>query len=88
MMYFKLAFQDPKFWSYGPLSELMIRAACDDIQFLPYVFHKMMEKLNEQLLWLLAVRGALYCRCFCYSENDVLEWPSVPTIPGFSTDTI
>ena len=87
MMYLILNFQDPKFWSYRPLSELMVHAASDDVRFLPYVYYKMMEKLNEQSLWLLAVRGALYCRCFCFSGNDVEEWPSLPSNPGFSIYT-
>ncbi|KAL5579383.1 hypothetical protein UlMin_011825 [Ulmus minor] len=73
--------QDPNIWTYRPLSELMVRAAADDVRFLLYIYHKMMEQLNEQLLWLLAARGAMYCRCFCSSENGYSEWPSIPTIP-------
>lgn len=62
---------------------MMVHAAADDVRFLPYIYHKMMEKLNESSLWKLAVRGALYCRCFCASNNNYADWPSVPTIPGF-----
>ncbi|XP_050264847.1 exosome complex exonuclease rrp6-like [Quercus robur] len=73
--------QDPKFWTYRPLSELMVRAAADDVRFLLYIYHKMMEKLNQRSLWYLAVRGALYCRCFCINDNDHADWPSLPPIP-------
>jgi len=74
--------QDPQFWTHRPLSELMIRAAADDVRFLLYIYHQMMEKLNERSLWYLAVRGALYCRCFCVNSNDFADWPSLPSIPG------
>ncbi|XP_007012226.2 PREDICTED: uncharacterized protein LOC18588024 isoform X2 [Theobroma cacao] len=73
--------QDPKFWTYRPLSELMVRAATDDVRFLLYIYHMMMEKLNQRSLWYLAVRGALYCRCFCINDNNYADWPSVPPIP-------
>ncbi|KAG6585730.1 piRNA biogenesis protein EXD1, partial [Cucurbita argyrosperma subsp. sororia] len=73
--------QDPLFWTYRPLSELMVRAAADDVRFLLYIYHKMMEKLNQQSLWYLAVRGALYCRCFCISDNDYTDWPPLPSVP-------
>ncbi|THF99929.1 hypothetical protein TEA_002457 [Camellia sinensis var. sinensis] len=76
------ALKDPTFWMYRPLSELMVRAAADDVRFLPYIYHKMMEKLNERSLWKLAVRGALYSRCFCISDNEYVDWPSIPSIPG------
>ncbi|KAJ7966466.1 3'-5' exonuclease domain [Quillaja saponaria] len=73
--------QDPNFWTYRPLSELMIRAAADDVRFLLFIYHKMMEKLNERSLLYLAVRGALYCRSFCINNNDYADWPSLPPIP-------
>ncbi|XP_038886611.1 piRNA biogenesis protein EXD1 isoform X1 [Benincasa hispida] len=73
--------KDPKFWTYRPLSELMVRAAADDVRFLLYIYHKMMEKLNHQSLWYLAVRGALYCRCFCISDNEYADWPPLPSVP-------
>ncbi|KAA8525189.1 hypothetical protein F0562_006947 [Nyssa sinensis] len=73
--------QDPKFWTYRPLSELMVRAAADDVRFLLYIYHKMTEKLNQRSLWYLAVRGALYCRCFCINDNDYSDWPSLPPVP-------
>ncbi|CAL5429241.1 unnamed protein product [Camellia sinensis] len=73
--------QDPKFWTYRPLSEQMVRAAADDVRFLLAVYHKMMEKLNQRSLWYLAVRGALYCRCFCISDDAYADWPSLPTVP-------
>ncbi|XWS12029.1 hypothetical protein CRYUN_Cryun37aG0055400 [Craigia yunnanensis] len=72
---------DPKFWTYRPLSEMMVRAAVDDVRFVPYIHHKIMEKLNERLLCQLAVRGALYCRCFCVSDKGFADWPPIPTIP-------
>lgn len=73
--------QDPKFWTYRPLSEQMVRAAADDVRFLLFIYRKMMEKLNQRSLWNLAVRGALYCRCFCISDDSYADWPSLPTIP-------
>ncbi|XP_028115892.1 uncharacterized protein LOC114313684 isoform X4 [Camellia sinensis] len=73
--------QDPKFWTYRPLSEQMVRAAADDVRFLLAIYHKMMEKLNQRSLWYLAVRGALYCRCFCVSDDAYADWPSLPTVP-------
>lgn len=75
--------EDPQFWTYRPLSELMVRAAADDVRFLPYVFHRMMEKLSEESLWRLAVRGSLCCRCFCISDNEYADWPAIPSIPEF-----
>ncbi|THF98850.1 hypothetical protein TEA_008096 [Camellia sinensis var. sinensis] len=74
--------QDPKFWTYRPLSEQMVRAAADDVRFLLAIYHKMMEKLNQRSLWYLAVRGALYCRCFCVSDDAYADWPSLPTVPA------
>lgn len=73
--------QDPYFWIYRPLSELMVRAAADDVRFLLCIYHKMVEKLNQRSLWYLVVRGALYCRCFCISDNNFADWPSLPPIP-------
>ncbi|XP_048444549.1 uncharacterized protein LOC103929643 isoform X1 [Pyrus x bretschneideri] len=80
--------QDPNFWTYRPLSEQMVRAAADDVRFLLYIYYKMMEKLNQQSLWSLAVRGALYCRCFCISDNNFADWPSLPPIPGLESSSI
>ncbi|KAL8537337.1 hypothetical protein ACS0TY_012473 [Phlomoides rotata] len=73
--------QDPNFWTYRPLSELMVRAAADDVRFLLFIYHKMVEKLNERSLWYLAVRGALYCRCFCINDSNYADWPALPPIP-------
>lgn len=73
--------QDPKFWTYRPMSEMMVRAAADDVRFLLSIYHKMMEKLSEKSLWHLAVRGSLYCRCFCISDNKYADWPSLPPLP-------
>ncbi|XP_015885122.1 uncharacterized protein LOC107420634 [Ziziphus jujuba] len=73
--------QDPKFWTYRPLSEMMVRAAADDVRFLLYIYNKMMEKLSQRSMWHLAVRGALYCRCYCINDNDYADWPSLPPIP-------
>lgn len=75
--------QDPAFWTYRPMSEMMIRAAADDVRFLLYIYHKMMEKLNKRSLWHLAVRGSLYCRCFCINDIDFADWPPLPTLPDF-----
>ena len=77
--------QDPTFWTYRPLSELMIRAAADDVHFLLYIHHKIMEKLSEVSLWRLAVRGALHCRCYCVNDNEQADWPPLPSIPGILT---
>ncbi|KAJ6698078.1 hypothetical protein OIU79_011586 [Salix purpurea] len=73
--------QDPMFWKHRPLSEMMIRAAADDVRFLLCIYYKMMEKLNERSLWYLAVRGALYSRCFCINENNYADWSHIPPIP-------
>lgn len=74
--------QDPNFWKYRPLSALMVRTAADDVRFLPYIYHNIMEQLNEKSLWQLAVRGALFSRCFCIDNNEYADWPSVPSRPG------
>ncbi|XP_073301578.1 exosome complex exonuclease rrp6 [Primulina huaijiensis] len=73
--------QDPNFWTYRPLSKQMVRAAADDVRFLLLIYHKMLEKLNQRSLWYLAVRGALYCRCFCISDNNYADWPALPPLP-------
>ncbi|KAK8513724.1 hypothetical protein V6N12_052895 [Hibiscus sabdariffa] len=73
--------QDPKIWIYRPLSELMVCAAAVEVRFLPYIYDKMMEKLNTRSLWYLSVRGALYCRCLCINDNDYADWPPIPPIP-------
>lgn len=72
--------QDPQYWTYRPLSEQMIRAAADDVRFLLCIYEKMMEKLTEKSLRLLAVRGVLYCRCFCINANEFADWPPVPSV--------
>lgn len=84
-IYFICNVQDPNFWTYRPLSEQMVRAAADDVRFLLYIYYKMMEKLNQQSLWYLAVRGALYCRCFCINDNNFADWPPLPPIPGIES---
>lgn len=73
--------QDPNFWTYRPLSEMMVRAAADDVRFLLYIYNKMVVKMNQNSLWYLGVRGALYCRCFCINDNDYADWPSLPPVP-------
>ena len=75
-------FQDPNFWKSRPLSEMMIRAATDDVRFLLNIHEKMMEKLSKVSLWRLAVRSELYCRCFCINDNEQADWTPLPTIPG------
>ena len=75
-------YQDPNFWKYRPLSELMVRAATDDVRFLLYIYNKMVVKMNSKSLWYLAVRGALYCRCFCITDNGCADWPPLPPVPG------
>lgn len=72
--------EDPMFWTYRPFTEEMVFAAADDVRFLPYIYHKIMEKLNQKSLWQLAVRGSLYCRCFCDSQGYA-DWPPVPAPP-------
>ncbi|KAL5221436.1 hypothetical protein ABZP36_026149 [Zizania latifolia] len=73
--------QDPNFWTNRPLSEMMIRAATDDVRFLLNIHEKMMEKLNKVSLWRLSVRSELYCRCFCVNDNLYADWPPLPTVP-------
>ncbi|KAJ4958050.1 hypothetical protein NE237_025161 [Protea cynaroides] len=73
--------QDPEFWMYRPLSELMVRAAADDVRFLLYIYNRMMAKLTQRSLWHLAVRGALYCRCFCINDDEYADWSPIPPIP-------
>ncbi|XP_020579891.1 uncharacterized protein LOC110024327 [Phalaenopsis equestris] len=73
--------KDPNFWTYRPMSDQMIRTAADDVRFLLHIFHKMMDKLNQKSLWHLAVRGCLYCRCFCINENNYADWPPPPSLP-------
>ncbi|KAI3834181.1 hypothetical protein MKW92_019960, partial [Papaver armeniacum] len=53
---------DPKFWTYIPFTEQMVRSAADDVRFLLHIYHKMMTNLNDKSLWKLSDRGALYCR--------------------------
>ncbi|KAK9690140.1 hypothetical protein RND81_09G107500 [Saponaria officinalis] len=74
--------QDPMYWTYRPFTEQMVHAAVDDVRFLPYIHHKIMEMLNDQYMWKLAVRGALYCRCFCVTDRGFSDWPSIPSVPG------
>ncbi|KAI8544552.1 hypothetical protein RHMOL_Rhmol08G0306100 [Rhododendron molle] len=71
--------EDPKFWTYRPFSELMVRAAADDVRFLPYIYHRMMEKLNERSLWQLAVRDNLAVEGNA-PEQEILSVLDVP--PG------
>ncbi|KAL0917824.1 hypothetical protein M5K25_012919 [Dendrobium thyrsiflorum] len=73
--------KDPNFWTYRPMSDLMIRTAADDVRFLLHIYHKMMDKLNRKSLWHLAVRGCLYCRCFCINNNNYADWTPPPPIP-------
>ncbi|KAI3907501.1 hypothetical protein MKW92_010359, partial [Papaver armeniacum] len=54
--------KDPKFWTYRPFTEQMVRAATDDVRFLLHIYYKMMTNLNDKSLWKLSDRGALYCR--------------------------
>ncbi|GFZ04229.1 3'-5' exonuclease domain-containing protein [Actinidia rufa] len=71
--------EDPKFWAYRPLSDQMVRAAADDVRFLPYIYHKMMEKLNERSLWQLAVRDNLIVEGNT-PEQEILSVLEIP--PG------
>jgi len=73
--------QHPNFWKNRPLSEMMIRAATDDVRFLLNIHEKMMEKLSKVSSWRLAVRSELYCRCFCINDNQQADWPPLPTVP-------
>ncbi|XP_062213498.1 uncharacterized protein LOC133914403 [Phragmites australis] len=73
--------QDPNFWTIRPLSDMMVRAATDDVRFLLNIHEKMMEKLNTVSLWRLAVRSELYCRCFCINDNQYADWPPLPPVP-------
>eukprot|EP00252_Welwitschia_mirabilis_P002421 TRINITY_DN12368_c0_g1_i1.p1 TRINITY_DN12368_c0_g1~~TRINITY_DN12368_c0_g1_i1.p1 ORF type:complete len:317 (-),score=77.20 TRINITY_DN12368_c0_g1_i1:302-1252(-) len=73
--------QDQEFWAHRPLTEMMKKAAADDVRFLLHIYNRMMEKLDEHSLWQLFVRGALYCRCFCVNDNGFGDWPPLPTMP-------
>lgn len=73
--------KDPNFWTYRPMSDQMIRTAADDVRFLLHIYHKMMDKLNRKSLWHLAVRGCLYCRCFCINDNKFADWTPPPSLP-------
>eukprot|EP00249_Psilotum_nudum_P011263 c23067_g1_i1 orf=57-1088(+) len=73
--------KDPDFWMKRPLTERMKRVAADDVRFLLHICHKMVEKLEELSLWQLAVRGSLYCRCFCVDDNGFKDWPVLPHPP-------
>lgn len=73
--------QDPNFWTIRPLSDMMVRAATDDVRFLLNIYEKMMEKLSKVSLWRLAVRSELYCRCFCLNDNQFADWTPLPPVP-------
>ncbi|KAF3324569.1 Exonuclease 3'-5' domain-containing protein 1 [Carex littledalei] len=73
--------QDPSFWTKRPLSDMMIQSATDDVRFLLYIYSKLMDKLTNLSLWRVLLRGALYCRCFCLSNNNFADWPPLPPIP-------
>ncbi|KAJ3671175.1 hypothetical protein LUZ60_008601 [Juncus effusus] len=73
--------QDPLFWKHRPLSEMMIRAATDDVRFLLFIYQKMINKLSETSLWRILCRGELYARCFCLNNNNFADWPSLPPPP-------
>ncbi|KAL6882122.1 hypothetical protein ACP4OV_011594 [Aristida adscensionis] len=72
--------QDPNFWKIRPLSDMMVRAATDDVRFLLNIHEKMMEKLSKVSLWRLAIRSELYCRCFCINDNQYADWPPLPPV--------
>ncbi|KAK8980210.1 hypothetical protein V6N11_061424 [Hibiscus sabdariffa] len=73
--------QDPTFWSYRPMSDLMVNAAADDVRCLLFVYDRLMERMTERSMWHLQVRGAMYCRCFCIHEYNRAEWPPIPPVP-------
>ncbi|KAG5034415.1 hypothetical protein JHK87_009325 [Glycine soja] len=64
--------RNTEFWRERPLTEYKLNAAAADVRYLIHIYHKMMEKLSEKSLWYLAVRGGLYCRCFCGNAEN---WP-------------
>ncbi|PKU83256.1 hypothetical protein MA16_Dca006657 [Dendrobium catenatum] len=68
------------------MSDLMIRTASDDVRFLLHIYHKMMDKLNRNSLWHLAVRGCLYCRCFCINDNNYADWKPSPIPDSLVTE--
>ncbi|KAI0507992.1 hypothetical protein KFK09_014123 [Dendrobium nobile] len=78
--------KDPNFWTYRPMSDLMIRTASDDVRFLLHIYHKMMDKLNRNSLWHLTVRGCLYCRCFCINDNNYADWKPPPIPDSLVTE--
>ncbi|KMZ68580.1 3'-5' exonuclease domain-containing protein-like [Zostera marina] len=74
--------KDPNFWANRPFSEMMVHTAVADVRFLLYIYDKMMEKLTDKSLFHLSVRGSLYCRCFCIVDNEHIDWPPIPCLPG------
>lgn len=74
--------QDPLFWTRRPWTEMMKRAASDDVRFLPLIQRRMEKNLKSCAVWQLYTRGALYCRCFCASDNGFAGWPIPPRHPG------
>ncbi|TVU34156.1 hypothetical protein EJB05_15985 [Eragrostis curvula] len=71
--------QDPNFWKIRPLSDMMIRAATDDVRFLLNIHEKMMEKLSKVSLWRLSVRNDIEPDVYV-PEVDILSVLDVP--PG------
>ncbi|KAF3643064.1 putative NAC domain-containing protein 66-like [Capsicum annuum] len=71
--------EDPQFWTYKPLSDLMVRAAADDVRFLPYVFHKMIIEKKSSLDGHIAIERLLgdprYCGSTLGQQYPTTEKP-------------
>lgn len=78
--------KDPLFWTRRPWTEMMKRAASDDVRFLPLIQRRMEKNLKSCAVWQLYTRGALYCRCFCASDNGFAGWPIPPRHPENGED--
>ncbi|GJP52507.1 hypothetical protein CLOM_g11610 [Closterium sp. NIES-68] len=70
--------QDPAFWEHRPWTPVMLRAAADDVRFLPTIHRRMHALLSAgpngpTRLRQLAVQSELHARCFCLGAH---EWPA------------
>ncbi|CAI5982446.1 unnamed protein product [Closterium sp. NIES-64] len=70
--------QDPTFWKHRPWTAVMLRAAADDVRFLPAIHRRMHALLlaspnGPNKLRQLAVQSELHARCFCLGAHD---WPA------------
>ncbi|EFJ22731.1 hypothetical protein SELMODRAFT_104837 [Selaginella moellendorffii] len=74
--------KDPEFWTHRPLTNMMKRAAADDVRFLLRIHRNMVQRLDAFSAWELSIRSSLFCRCFCGEDDGFANWPALPAIPG------